>query len=177
MYIKTKCITSGATDEVRCSLKIIFKQDIVLKRSLAMNLHILRTGVFNIYLWKLMILNMNGTTVLHIIWAHVLGWCNFHEWHHQQCMFDPAGRYEDDFVSERMRQLQLWVDRMVRHPVISQSEVFNHFLTCTDEKVMLHMYNVYNSPVYRVVVFDNGVVHVHVCICYNCNFFFILYYF
>lgn len=92
-------------------------------------------------------------------------------------MFDPAGRYEDDFVSERMRQLQLWVDRMVRHPVISQSEVFNHFLTCTDEKVMLHMYNVYNSPVYRVVVFDNGVVHVHVCICYNCNFFFILYYF
>lgn len=94
-----------------------------------------------------------------------LGWCNFHEWHHQQCMFDPAGRYEDDFVSERMRQLQLWVDRMVRHPVISQSEVFNHFLTCTDEKVMLHMYNLYNSPVYRVVVFDNGVVHVHVCTC------------
>nr|XP_011414474.2 sorting nexin-33 isoform X4 [Crassostrea gigas] len=45
-----------------------------------------------------------------------------------------SGRYEDDFVSERMRQLQLWVDRMVRHPVISQSEVFNHFLTCTDEK-------------------------------------------
>nr|XP_022342203.1 sorting nexin-33-like isoform X3 [Crassostrea virginica] len=45
-----------------------------------------------------------------------------------------GGRYEDDFVSERMRQLQLWVDRMVRHPVISQSEVFNHFLTCTDEK-------------------------------------------
>lgn len=37
-------------------------------------------------------------------------------------------------MSERMRQLQLWVDRMVRHPVISQSEVFNHFLTCTDEK-------------------------------------------
>ncbi|XP_055996699.1 sorting nexin-33-like isoform X3 [Ostrea edulis] len=45
-----------------------------------------------------------------------------------------SGRYEDDFVSERMRQLQLWVDRIVRHPVISQSEVFNHFLTCTDEK-------------------------------------------
>ncbi|XP_062590061.1 sorting nexin-33-like [Saccostrea cucullata] len=45
-----------------------------------------------------------------------------------------SGRYEDDFVSERMKLLQLWVDRMVRHPVISQSEVFNHFLTCTDEK-------------------------------------------
>lgn len=150
MYIKTKCITSGATDEVRCSLKIIFKQDIVhvLKRSLAMNLHILRTGVFTINLWKLKILNMNGTTVLHIIWAHILGWFDFHEWHHQQCMFDSTGRYEDDFVSERMRQLQLWVDRMVRHPVISQSEVFNHFLTCTDEKVMLYMYTVYNSPVY-----------------------------
>ncbi|KAK3101901.1 hypothetical protein FSP39_007184, partial [Pinctada imbricata] len=45
-----------------------------------------------------------------------------------------AGRYEDDFVSERMRYLQLWMDRMVRHPVISQSEVLNHFLTCTDDK-------------------------------------------
>lgn len=90
MYIKTKCITSGATDEVRCSLKIIFKQDIVLKRSLALNLHILRTGVFTINLWKLMILNMNDTTVLHIIWAHILGWFDFHEWHHQQCISDPC---------------------------------------------------------------------------------------
>ena len=46
-----------------------------------------------------------------------------------------VGRYEDDFVLERMRYLQLWMDRMVRHPVISQSEVLNHFLTCTDDKV------------------------------------------
>lgn len=114
-----------------------------------MNLHILITGVFTINPRKLRPLNINGTTVLHIIWAHVLGWFNFHEWHHEQCIFEPTGRYEDDFVSERMRQLQLWVDRMVRHPVISQSEVFNHFLTCTDEKVMLYMYDVYTSPVYK----------------------------
>ena len=45
-----------------------------------------------------------------------------------------AGRYEDDFINERMKQLQYWMDRMVRHPVISHSDVFNHFLTCTDEK-------------------------------------------
>lgn len=114
-----------------------------------MNLHILITGVFTINPRILRPLNINGTTVLHIIWAHVLGWFNFHEWHHEQCIFEPTGRYEDDFVSERMRQLQLWVDRMVRHPVISQSEVFNHFLTCTDEKVMLYMYDVYTSPVYK----------------------------
>ncbi|XP_064599807.1 sorting nexin lst-4-like isoform X2 [Liolophura sinensis] len=45
-----------------------------------------------------------------------------------------AGRYEDDFITERMRQLQLWVNRIVRHPVISQCEVLLHFLTCSDEK-------------------------------------------
>lgn len=45
-----------------------------------------------------------------------------------------SGRYEDDFIHERMKQLQYWVDRMVRHPVISKSDVFLHFLTCTDEK-------------------------------------------
>ncbi|XP_076450131.1 sorting nexin lst-4-like isoform X2 [Babylonia areolata] len=45
-----------------------------------------------------------------------------------------TGRYEEDFVQERMKLLQMWVDRMVRHPVISRSDVFLHFLTCTDEK-------------------------------------------
>ncbi|XP_012935877.1 sorting nexin lst-4 [Aplysia californica] len=45
-----------------------------------------------------------------------------------------TGRYEDDFIQERMRQLQGWVNRMVRHPVICRSEVFHHFLTCTDDK-------------------------------------------
>ena len=50
------------------------------------------------------------------------------------CVF--AGRYEEDFVQERMKFLQMWVDRMVKHPVISRSDVFLHFLTCTDEKVI-----------------------------------------
>ncbi|XP_059166546.1 sorting nexin lst-4-like [Physella acuta] len=45
-----------------------------------------------------------------------------------------TGRYEEDFIQERMRQLQAWVNRMVRHPVISRSDVFHHFLTCTDDK-------------------------------------------
>lgn len=48
-----------------------------------------------------------------------------------------AGRYEEDFVQERMRQLQAWVNRMVRHPVISRCDVFHHFLTCSDEKASL----------------------------------------
>ncbi|RUS75446.1 hypothetical protein EGW08_016796 [Elysia chlorotica] len=43
-------------------------------------------------------------------------------------------RYESEFVQERMRQLQYWVNRMVRHPVISRSDVLHHFLTCTDDK-------------------------------------------
>ena len=33
-----------------------------------------------------------------------------------------------------MNQLQSFVNRMCRHPVLSQSEVWSHFLTCTDEK-------------------------------------------
>ncbi|XP_064635989.1 sorting nexin-33-like [Lineus longissimus] len=45
-----------------------------------------------------------------------------------------TGRYEDEFISERMRLLQLWLNRMVRHPVIANSAVLLHFLTCTDEK-------------------------------------------
>lgn len=34
-----------------------------------------------------------------------------------------------------MKFLQMWINRMVRHPLISRSEVFLHFLTCTDDKV------------------------------------------
>lgn len=49
------------------------------------------------------------------------------------CVF--SGRYEEDFLQERMKFLQMWVDRMVKHPVVSRSDVFLHFLTCTDEKV------------------------------------------
>jgi len=47
------------------------------------------------------------------------------------------GRFEDDFVSQRLRQLQAWVDRMCKHPVVAQSGVFQHFLRCTDDKVIL----------------------------------------
>ena len=33
------------------------------------------------------------------------------------------GRYEEEFIEHRMNQLQSFVDRMCRHPVLSQSEV------------------------------------------------------
>ncbi|KAI1301401.1 Sorting nexin lst-4 [Halotydeus destructor] len=45
-----------------------------------------------------------------------------------------AGRYQDDFIRHRLRQLQLWVDRICCHPVLSQSDVWMHFMSCTDEK-------------------------------------------
>ncbi|CAH8494468.1 unnamed protein product [Schistosoma turkestanicum] len=45
-----------------------------------------------------------------------------------------TGRYEDDFVDERRKWLQQWLTRMCKHPVISHSSVFLHFLTCTDFK-------------------------------------------
>jgi len=44
------------------------------------------------------------------------------------------GRYEEEFIEHRMNQLQSFVNRMCRHPVLCQSEVWSHFLTCTDEK-------------------------------------------
>nr|XP_046238797.1 sorting nexin-9-like isoform X2 [Scatophagus argus] len=45
-----------------------------------------------------------------------------------------TGRFEDDFIRMRMEQLQAWMTRMCHHPVVSQSEVFQLFLTCRDEK-------------------------------------------
>ncbi|XP_068212964.1 sorting nexin lst-4-like isoform X3 [Palaemon carinicauda] len=46
-----------------------------------------------------------------------------------------SGRFEDDLIEYRMTMLQSWIDRICRHPVISQSEVFHHFVTCpNDEK-------------------------------------------
>ena len=45
-----------------------------------------------------------------------------------------SNRYQDFFIEHRMRQLRRWVNRICRHPVLSQSDVWMHFLTCTDEK-------------------------------------------
>lgn len=45
-----------------------------------------------------------------------------------------AGRFDDDFIRMRMERLQAWMARMCRHPVVSQSEVFQLFLTHRDEK-------------------------------------------
>jgi hypothetical protein len=39
------------------------------------------------------------------------------------------GRYEEEFIEHRMNQLQSFVDRVCRHPILSQSEVsFSNFL-------------------------------------------------
>lgn len=47
------------------------------------------------------------------------------------------GRFEAKFIRYRLRQLQLWIDRMCRHPVVAQSEVFLHFISCNEDKVCL----------------------------------------
>lgn len=45
-------------------------------------------------------------------------------------------QYQLLFVIIGMRQLRLWANRICRHPVLSQSDVWMHFLTCntTDER-------------------------------------------
>ncbi|XP_069577290.1 sorting nexin-9-like isoform X2 [Brachyistius frenatus] len=45
-----------------------------------------------------------------------------------------SGRFEEDFIRMRMERLQAWMTRMCRHPVVSQSDVFQLFLTYRDEK-------------------------------------------
>ncbi|XP_067358032.1 sorting nexin-9-like isoform X2 [Channa argus] len=45
-----------------------------------------------------------------------------------------TGRFEEDFIRMRMERLQAWMSRMCRHPVVSQSDVFQLFLTYKDEK-------------------------------------------
>uniref|UniRef100_A0A8D0CKY2 Sorting nexin 9 n=1 Tax=Scleropages formosus TaxID=113540 RepID=A0A8D0CKY2_SCLFO len=45
-----------------------------------------------------------------------------------------TGRFEEEFIKMRMERLQGWMTRMCRHPIISNSEVFQLFLTYKDEK-------------------------------------------
>ena len=45
-----------------------------------------------------------------------------------------SGRYEEDLIEHRKCILQLWVNKICRHPVLSQSEVWQHFMMTTDEK-------------------------------------------
>lgn len=45
-----------------------------------------------------------------------------------------SGRYQEDFIQNRRIQLHSWVNRICRHPVLSNSTVWKHFITCKDEK-------------------------------------------
>ncbi|XP_071956992.1 uncharacterized protein [Antedon mediterranea] len=43
-----------------------------------------------------------------------------------------VGRYENAFIQQRMGQLQQWLDRICKHPIICVSDVLKHFLFCRD---------------------------------------------
>ncbi|XP_062898989.1 sorting nexin-18-like [Mobula hypostoma] len=45
-----------------------------------------------------------------------------------------TGRFEEDFISKRKKGLILWMNHMTSHPVLARCDVFQHFLTCKDEK-------------------------------------------
>ncbi|CAO2610851.1 Sorting nexin-9 [Lemmus lemmus] len=45
-----------------------------------------------------------------------------------------TGRFEEEFIKMHMERLQAWMTRMCRHPVVSESEVFQQFLNFRDEK-------------------------------------------
>ncbi len=51
------------------------------------------------------------------------------------CSF-TTGKYAEEFVEKRRERLERWLNRLTRHPLVSKSEVFQHFLCCADnEKV------------------------------------------
>jgi len=45
-----------------------------------------------------------------------------------------TGRFEEELIEHRRVELQSFVDRICRHPVLATSEVWKHFLTQTDDK-------------------------------------------
>lgn len=55
-------------------------------------------------------------------------------WNYNINLHPHLGLYEEDLIQHRKNILQLWANKICRHPVLSQSEVWKHFITCTDEK-------------------------------------------
>lgn len=52
-----------------------------------------------------------------------------------------SGRYGEDFVAKRQEKLQRWSNRIARHPVLSRTEVIEHFFFCDDSGVgVLHVH-------------------------------------
>uniref|UniRef100_A0A336LU90 CSON000917 protein n=1 Tax=Culicoides sonorensis TaxID=179676 RepID=A0A336LU90_CULSO len=45
-----------------------------------------------------------------------------------------TGRFEEQFIEHRRAQLQEFTNYMCDHPILSNCEVWKHFITCTDEK-------------------------------------------
>lgn len=45
-----------------------------------------------------------------------------------------TGRFGEEFVEKRRDKLQLWMNRICLHPVLSQSFVFKHFITCGENE-------------------------------------------
>ncbi len=43
-----------------------------------------------------------------------------------------TGRFEEEFIKKRQSQLEVWLNRMSAHPIVSQSEIFIYFLQCKD---------------------------------------------
>ncbi|KAL5267984.1 hypothetical protein ACHWQZ_G004883 [Mnemiopsis leidyi] len=45
-----------------------------------------------------------------------------------------VGKYQQTFIEFRREKLELWLNRIGRHPIISHCNVTNHFLKCHEEK-------------------------------------------
>ncbi|GAA5963101.1 hypothetical protein JCM3765_001770 [Sporobolomyces pararoseus] len=56
-----------------------------------------------------------------------------------------ATRFSDEFVEERKRDLERWIEKIVRHPVLRESEQVRGFLSISDEKDLRSLLSPSNS--------------------------------
>jgi len=70
-----------------------------------------------------------------------------------------TGCYGKGFVEKHKEKLEAWSNRVARHPMLSHSFVFRHFLTCAEELVSLF---VVVSSCYQLILLL--CVHDHTCL-------------
>ena len=58
------------------------------------------------------------------------------------------GRFGEEFIEKRREKLEIWINRISQHPVLSESAVFQHFLTCGDNEKVNHYLTSTKLPVW-----------------------------
>ena len=105
------------------------------------------------YMYMLILL----TTHLYspLIWSHLVS---------------SLGRFGEEFVEKRRAKLEMWTNRIARHPVLSRCDVFQHFVTCpdSDQTVSTVMYTstLYMYVLYISIILNSNVLYMYMVYMY-----------